>query len=210
MRTASNVGRIVTILVIVVGLGILIGWWASRDASAPTIQPSQPVVVKPVKPVAKTNSEAQILAKAAEAEKPDSEPTPTWSDKLDTILLSDEDENKKADKILALMKEVPEEAQIELSQHLINMVQDENYAGTAQLLTNSLTASGVSSVLMNDLLNRNNSLKLPLLLEVARNDDHPLKGEAKEMLELFIQEEHGTNWNEWQTSVETWLKENPQ
>ncbi len=55
------------------------------------------------------------------------------------------------------------------------MTQDDHYDGAAGLLTNSATPSAVSTVLMNDLLNRNNTLKLPMLLDVARQDEHPLK-----------------------------------
>ena len=59
------------------------------------------------------------------------------------------------------------------------------------------TPSAVSTLLMNDLLNRHNSLKLPMLLAVASNGDHPLKDQAKDMLELFLQADYGTNWDQW-------------
>jgi hypothetical protein len=99
---------------------------------------------------------------------------------------------------------------VELSQHLVNMVQDDHYDGAAQLLTNPATPSEVSTVLMNDLLNRNNTLKLPMLLSVARDDDHPLKDQAREMLELLIQQDAGTNWDQWGEAINTWLQNNPQ
>jgi hypothetical protein len=63
---------------------------------------------------------------------------------------------------------------------------------------------------MNDLLNRNNSLKLPMLLAVARQDDHPLKDQAREMLELLLQEDDGDNWDQWSASITTWLQNNSQ
>jgi hypothetical protein len=102
------------------------------------------------------------------------------------------------------------EAQVELTQHLVNMVQDDHYDGAAQLLTNSTTPAAVSTVLMNDLLNRNNTLKLPMLLDVASDGDHPLKDQARDMLELLIQEDDGTNWDQWAASISTWLQNNPQ
>jgi hypothetical protein len=89
------------------------------------------------------------------------------------------------------------------------MVQDDHYDGAAQLLTNSATSAAVSTVLMNDLLNRNNALKLPMLLAVAREDAHPLKDQAREMLELLIQEDNGSNWDQWATSINNWLQNNP-
>jgi hypothetical protein len=90
------------------------------------------------------------------------------------------------------------------------MVRDDHYDGAAQLLTNAATPTAVSSVLMNDLLNRNNTLKLPMLLSVAREDNNPLKDQAREMLELLIQEDNGTNWDQWSSSIDAWLQNNPQ
>jgi hypothetical protein len=136
--------------------------------------------------------------------------TPDWEDKLDGILLGDDDQNAKADKILALIKVAPAQNQQELAQHLVNMVQDDHYDGTAELLTNSATSPDVSEVLMNDLLNRNNSLKLPMLLALARNDNHPLKDQALDLLGLLTQEDNGTNWDQWGATIDTWLQNNPQ
>jgi hypothetical protein len=136
----------------------------------------------------------------------------TWEEKLEDVLLRGTDKgsdvNDKSDGILALMAAAPPEAQVELSQHLINMTQDDHYDGVAGLLTNAATQPAVSTVLMNDLLNRRNSLKLPMLLAIAENDDHPLKGQAKDMLELFIQTDYGTNWPQWSGAVDTWLQQN--
>ena len=57
--------------------------------------------------------------------------------------------------------------------------------------------------------NRPNAVKLPLLLQTARVPDHPLATEAKEILELYLEEDYGTNWDKWQQEIERWLKENP-
>jgi hypothetical protein len=110
--------------------------------------------------------------------------------------------------ITNLMRVAPEEAQVELAQHLINMTQDDHYDGVAQLLTNATTQAAVSTVLMNDLLNRRNNLKLPMLLAIARNEDHPLKDQARDMLELFLQADYSTNWDQWAGAVDAWLQQN--
>ena len=90
------------------------------------------------------------------------------------------------------------------------MVQDDHYDGTAAMLTNAATPADVSDVLMNDLLNRNNALKLPMLLAIARNDNHPLKDQALDLLGLLTQEDNGTNWDQWSSTIDTWLQNNPQ
>ena len=131
-----------------------------------------------------------------------------WEERLDGILLGAGEVNDKADMIRKLMTLAPAEAQVELAHHLVNMVQDDHYDGAAELLTNATTQPEVATVLMNDLLNRRNTLKLPMLLAIARNDDHPLKDQAKDMLELFLQADYATNWDQWSSAVDAWLQQN--
>ncbi len=131
-----------------------------------------------------------------------------WDQRLDQILMIGGEPNEKSDSLLQLMTTAPEEAQVEIVPHLLNMTQDDHYDGVAGLLTNAETPSAVSTLLMNDLLNRHNSLKLPMLQAVASNGDHPLKDQAKDMLELFLQADYGTNWDQWGTAVTDWLQQN--
>jgi hypothetical protein len=221
MSVVAKVGRIVAVLALAGGVGLLIGWMASRQGDVtPIVVPppsaDAPTLALPPEPL--TNAPEPVVAKAAPRRQaaPASVPAPApqysndWEKQLDDILLSDADPNTKADRIQALIPNAPPDAQVELSQHLVNMVQDDHYDGAAQLLTNSVTPSAVSTVLMNDLLNRANTLKLPMLLDVAENNDHPLKDQAREMLELLLQQDNGTNWDQWSTSITSWLQNNPQ
>jgi hypothetical protein len=218
MSVLGKVGRVAGVLAIAGAVGLLIGWMASRQGDvAPVVVPldANPslFVIPPAPPATGTDPN---IALAAPPPQTAADPTPApqystdWEQKLDDILLAEEDPNTKADQILALISSAPPDAQVELSQHLVNMVQDDHYAGAAQLLTNAVTPSAVSTVLMNDLLNRPNALKLPMLLSVAQNEDHPLKDQAREMLELLLQQDEGTNWDQWSSSINTWLQNNPQ
>ena len=80
----------------------------------------------------------------------------------------------------------------------------------AKYLTNADVPEAISSVFMDDLYNRNDATKLPLLLAVASNEKHALKDEAKDLLELYIEEDYGTNWTKWDGAVKTYLKEHPE
>jgi len=51
----------------------------------------------------------------------------------------------------------------------------------------------VLDVLMADALNRPNGVKLPLLLEVAQNPDNAKAGEAKDLLELYLDGDYGSD-----------------
>jgi hypothetical protein len=61
---------------------------------------------------------------------------------------------------------------------------------------------------MTDVLNRPNQVKLTTLLDVARTPDHR-SGGAKDVLEVFVDEDYGQNWVAWQSAIQKWLKENP-
>jgi hypothetical protein len=224
MFDLAKVTRVLGVLVLAGGVGVFIGWMKSRDGD---IQPiavppgsNQPIMA--IAPVAMTTGQPPFSGNPRSPRGLQDRPAPSqpppppnglfqeWEKQLDGVLLSDADPNTKADRILAMIPTAPTNAQVELSQHLVNMVQDDHYGGTAQLLTNADTSSAVSTVLMNDLLNRSSTLKLPMLLALARQDDHPLKDQARDMLELLLQRDDGSNWDEWGDDINTWLQNNPQ
>ena len=132
-----------------------------------------------------------------------------WEQKLDDILGSAEDEKQKAEKLLQMFPLLPEDGQVEISQHLSNLLEDDRYAALAPTFTNPATPEAVLDVLMADVLNRNNTIKLNTLLDVARTANHPKAEEAREVLEVFVDENFGNDWAKWQAAIQSWLKENP-
>ena len=73
-------------------------------------------------------------------------------------------------------------------------------------LTDPKTPEDEVEILMRDVLNRSNATKLPLLLEVARTPGHLKAAEAKEILEVFLDENYDNDWDKWQTKVNEFLK----
>jgi hypothetical protein len=132
-----------------------------------------------------------------------------WEDKVDEILGAEVEDPEKAKRMVDLFPSVPEDGQVELAQHMSNLVPDENYASLAQYLTNAAYSEQVLDVLLADVLNRPNGIKLPALVDVASNPQHPKAGEAKDILELFLEQDYGTDWATWKTKVDQWLKDNP-
>jgi hypothetical protein len=94
-------------------------------------------------------------------------------------------------------------------QHLSNLVSDEGYAPLGELLKDATLGEDPLDVLMADVLNRPNSLKLPQLLEVAQTANHPKAEEAKDILSLFLDEDYENDWPKWKEKMTDWLKENP-
>jgi len=221
VKSIAQVGKTLALLLVLamvaIGAGLVIAWYMGSHETAP------PVVLTNEAPLLQTSDLAPPPPPPAKGPAlgvalPPLTPVWTnpvdpsaalhWEEKLDDILLRGGEPNDKADLITNLMRSAPPEAQVELAQHLINMAQDDHYDGTAEMLTNATTPAAVATVLMNDLLNRRNNLKLPMLLAIARNDDHPLKDQAKDMLELFLQADYGTNWDQWASAVDAWLQDN--
>ncbi len=132
-----------------------------------------------------------------------------WEQRIDDVLVGKEEENQKAKRLLDLLPHLPEAGQVEAAQHLSNLLPDEEYPALAQTLTNAHTPEAVLDVLMTDVLNRPNAVKLTTLLEVARTPDHPKAEEARDVLEVFVDENYGDNWVAWESAVTNWLKENP-
>jgi hypothetical protein len=132
-----------------------------------------------------------------------------WDDKVEEILGSTAPEAEKARKMLDMFPLLPPKGQEEVARHLSNLVSDADYPSLSRYLTNSALPEPVLDVLLADALNRPNSLKLPALLGVARDPQNPKAGEAKDVLQLFLEEDHGTDWNAWQVKVDQWLKDNP-
>jgi hypothetical protein len=132
-----------------------------------------------------------------------------WEEKLDEILENKQDEAGKARQLLELFPRLPADGQEEVAQHLSNLVSDEQYPELSQHLTNFALPEAVLDVLLSDALNRPNRLKLPALLGVARDARNPKAAEAKDLLELYLDEDYGSNWGTWQQKMDDWLKNNP-
>ena len=155
----------------------------------------------------------QPTVSAAPAESPVAPPAGAliadWEQKIDDVLTGQEEDNQKAKRLLSIFPNLPEDGQVEAAQHLSNLLPDEDYAALKQTLTNAVMPEAVLDVLMTDVLNRPNQLKLEALLDVARIPNHPKGEEARDVLEVFVDENFGEDWAAWDAAVKKWLKENP-
>ena len=71
-----------------------------------------------------------------------------WEDTLDEILVSDSDDTNKVKELFAMFPRLPEDGQVEVAQHLSNLVEDEDYGPLGQLLKDArLPEASVTSCL---------------------------------------------------------------
>jgi hypothetical protein len=136
--------------------------------------------------------------------------TNAWEEKIDDIVGSDDPDTNKIAQLYALFPKLPPDGQEEAAQHLSNLVDDEDYAPLGEMLKNDKLPEGVLDELLADVLNRPNNLKLPLLLAVAADANHAKHDEAKDLLELYLGEDYGSDWNSWHQHMTNWLQQNPE
>jgi len=74
------------------------------------------------------------------------------------------------------------------------------------LVKNPNLPEEVLDVFVTDLMNRDDSTKLPALLEIAKIPNHPHHEEALTDLQIFLDEDYGNDWNRWNTATKAYLK----
>jgi len=169
--------------------------------SAPTQEIKQTAVAPPTIPTVQPHNLANEAATTS---------TNEWEGKIDDIVGSDDADTNKVAKLYALFPTLPPDGQEEAAQHLSNLVDDEDYKPLGEMLKNDKLPEGVLDELLADVLNRPHNLKLPLLLAVASDANHAKHEEAKDLLELYLGEDYGTDWNTWGQHMTNWLQQNPE
>jgi hypothetical protein len=223
MNRGSKILAIVGVIAGIVIIGAVVGWWGSRTSKTgggeSVVLTSNPPPIAKIDPTVSTNKVPRkpyhrikhTNASPAQASATVTNVTAEWEDKVDAILTTEGKDSDKAKELLQLFPTLPEDGKEEVAQHLSNLVADEDYAPLGKLFLDPTLPESVLDVLMADVLNRPNAVKLPTLLEVARNPQHPGAAEAKDLLELFLDpdDDYGNDWNKWQAKMDQWLKENP-
>ncbi|HWC61058.1 MAG TPA: hypothetical protein VHC44_15290 [Verrucomicrobiae bacterium] len=227
MRSKLLIG--VVVLVVVIGVGVGVGLLAGRapshvppaattiaDNSAP--QPAQPPTHFTPPPQAATPeiTNSVLSVPRIPTVQPDNlvaatnaASTNDWEEKIDDIVGSDDPDTNKVAKLYALFPKLPPDGQEEAAQHLSNLVDDDEYAPLGEMLKNDKLPEGVLDELLADVLNRPNNLKLPELLAVASDPNHAKHDEAKDLLELYLGEDYGSDWNSWGQHMTNWMQQNP-
>ena len=222
-------GIIIAIVVVFAALigGRKLGWFGGKPADSanniptpeatpetsppvPSVTPAQPARLTPPATTTRPSAQPAVTAVPTTPTPPTAQGLITnWEERIDDLLTAEGEEDKKAVQMLAMLPNLPEDGQVEAAQHISNLLPDEQYAALAPILTNAHTAEAVLDVLMTDVLNRPNGVKLNTLLDVARVPNHPKAEDARDVLEVFVDENYGDNWTAWSSAVQKWLKENP-
>ena len=208
---------VITAVAAIVFIG-LIKWapWRSPEPATETAE-SLPTETAPAAPAASGKTGApltkpltRIGIRPATTEVTVTPAAPTmianWPERIDELLLSADPEPKKAEQLLAMLPNLPLDGQEQAAQHMVNLLTDEQFPATARYLNDTNTPETVVTLLMNDLLNRPDPVKLPMLLDLAQVAGHPLAEESKTILGIYVEKDFGDNWNEWRQGIAEYLK----
>ncbi len=221
MNSKVKLIALVTVAVVIVCVGILLGRSGKPGVSNPPARVVQTAVdttpTEPVTPLA--------IPDAGAVSNPAPAPTPVevvstnsststnllanWEEKVEEILKLDIEDKDIAKQLIAIFPRLPADGQIDVVQHISNLLPDENYSEVAKLMNDAKLPEDVLNQLFMDLLNRKTTVLLPELIELAKNPEHPTASEAKDFLELYLEQDFGTDWTLWQTKVKEYLTANP-
>jgi len=215
----------------VVALLLAATWIASSLLlEAPANQPGEPTAPAPVatgnlqqasdpgaEPAEQASNEPAIVVKKLPApvavRKVPSDPIPSAADGEITAVLTDDTLTflQSADRLvtLAARKDLPEASRLEALEHALHLVDDdEEYAEhMLPLIRRSDLPAALHEAVDHDLYKRNPSTLLRMSLEILKMPLHPLRDNARESLEFFLDEELGNNYAAWQREIERFLRE---
>jgi hypothetical protein len=169
---------------------------------AATLPPARPTTIPTATDPAVAPPPAPVVKSAPPAE---------WEIKIDAILRANPDNSDAANSATAqtlinLLPTLPPEGQTEAAQHISNLLSDKDYNRVLPIVKNPTMTEDVLDVLVTDLMNRDDTVKLPTLLEIAKIPNHPHHEEAATDLQIFLDEDYGTDWAKWDAKLKEYLK----
>jgi len=200
--------------VVVLGICVAAAWFlqlqpktetppqASVAPSTAPVRESAPVVPPPRPVPAKTSPAVQAPPKKADEP---ARPLAEWEVKIDQALRADIGETETAQLLINMLPTLPPDGQAEAAQHISNLLLDKDYNRVLPLVKNPNLPEDVLDVFMTDLMNREDSVKLPVMLDIAKIPNHPHREEAHTDLEIFLDEDYGTDWAKWEAAMKTYL-----
>jgi len=132
-------------------------------------------------------------------------PPAEWEKKIDQILRAEVDETATAQLLINILPTLPPDGQAEAAQHISNLLLDKDYARVAPIVKNPNMPEEVLDVFVTDLMNRDDAVKLPVLLDIAKIPNHPHREESLSDLQIFLDEDYGTDWAKWESAMKSYL-----
>ena len=134
----------------------------------------------------------------------------TWVRAMNSILRDQDDVAAKSQRMVKLLPKLPASLQAEAAQHLVHFATDERPDPILRPLLEQGANPSAQGVLLLGLLQRADKVRLPALLQIARDEQHAKSVDALRYLVFLMEQDHGTYWAAWERAVDERLKQNRQ
>ncbi len=119
---------------------------------------------------------------------------------------TDQDHLNTAQALITLLPSLTKDGQVEAASHISNLLPDEAWSKLNHIWRNPSFNPDVLEVFETDLMNREDKVKLPALLEAIRIPNHPARDNAMSTLQVFLDEDYGDNVAKWEVALKAFLK----
>src|SRR4051794_40927739 len=201
-------------VVLIVGGSLWFLNFRPGNPAAGTATPTPALAMRPMTPQPRETPKSPAPIASAEQKAtpqvPKATPRPLqdWELKIDEVLRSSADETQTAQILINMLPTLPPEGQSEAAQHISNLILDDQYSRVLPLVKNPNLPEDVLDVFVTDLMNRDDAVKLPALLDIAKIPNHPHHEEALTDLEIFLDADDiaPNDWGKWDATVKGYLK----
>lgn len=206
IRHPCNVLAIIALLLLVLGVYRKaaqvddVGWGADLPVSAAATTNRTAAFVNRAGTLTATRPASALHAPPSDE---------AWSAAIDAILRDEGQVNDKAKRMGQLFHHLPASLQTECAQHLVNFATDATPDPILEPLLSENSNATAQGVLLLGLLQRADKIRLPVLLKIAGNPNHPRTGEALQYLQFLLEADHGLDWDRWQEAIRKRLSEEP-
>lgn len=207
------------LIIVVLTVGGIAVWLGTRYTPRPTpvIQNSEAgqstntTAVDAGTPVSEESSKTpSVFRRRTHSKTGEADPMEVWDKQIDAILESKGTDAEIADKLLALYPQLPTNSQADLFLEITPRVSNQDYSKLSTIVTNATTPEDVIDELLNDLIDRPDKLRMPVLLDLARTKDNPKSEDAHDLLEVILGEDYGEDWNTWSKKISEWISTHPE
>ena len=213
----SRLLAVLAVIVVAICGGAI--WFLNSQPTAPVVDvppvastipavanpnPAKTIAIKP-RPTPDPTVKSNLPAPGEPAKEP-AKPLADWEVKIDNVLRANADETQTAQMLINILPTLPPDGQAEAAQHISNLVLDKDYNRIAPLVKNPGLSEDVLDVFVTDLMNREDDVKLPILLDIAKIPNHPHHEEAATDLQIFLDEDYGQDWAKWDSAMKSYLK----
>lgn len=117
-------------------------------------------------------------------------------------------DSEKVERLLGLFLSLPEHGKSIALDYATQLIPDADYVRQRPRLLRLANTDALREVVMLDMLTRDDGIKMTSLVELLSVPSATTRGEAREILEAFLEQDYGDDPRKWDAPIRQWLAEN--